>query len=132
MDYMNDLMDSWGFEFKQFFAQYGTSAIWRSNYKDIDSETGNAIYEYYDKPIKIIYNVKNPGGIMQTKNARLPIDTVKVAALEELKNDDILVIDGVHWVVENSTTTLKYNNPDKMIYTYATLKKKVDSSGSQY
>ena len=132
MDYMNDLMDSWGFEFKQFFAQYGTSAIWRSNYKDTDSETGNAIYEYYDKPIKIIYNVKNPGGIMQTKNARLPIDTVKVAALEELKNDDILVIDGVHWVVENSTTTLKYNNPDKMIYTYATLKKKVDSSGSQY
>lgn len=132
MDYMNDLMDSWGFEFKQFFDQYGSQAIWRSNYKDIDSETGNAIYEYYDKPIKVIYNVKNPGGIMQTKNARLPIDTVKVAALEELKNDDILVIDGEHWVVENSTTTLKYNNPDKMIYTYATLKKKVDSSGSQY
>ena len=132
MDYMNDLMDSWGFEFKQFMNQYGTPAIWRSNYKDIDSETGSAIYEFYDKPIKIIYNTTNPGGIMQTKNARLPIDTVKVAALEELKNDDIIVIDGVHWVVENSTTTLKYNNPDKMIYTYATLKKKVDSSGSQY
>jgi hypothetical protein len=132
MDYMNDLMDDWGFEFRQFFEQYGAPAIWRSNRKDIDSETGNAIYEYYDKPIKIIYNVTNPGGIMQTKNARLPADKVKVAALEELQNDDILVIDGVHWLVENSNTTLKYNNPDKMIYTFATLKKKVDSSGSQY
>jgi hypothetical protein len=132
MDYMNDLIDDWGFEFKQFFEQYGAPAIWRSNRKDFDSETGNAISEYYDKPIKIIYNVTNPGGIMQTKNARLPADKVKVAALEELQNDDILVIDGVHWLVENSNTTLKYNNPDKMIYTYATLKKKVDSSGSQY
>ena len=86
----------------------------------------------YNKDIRVIYNIKNSGGILQTKNARLPADVIKVAALEALKNDDILVIDGDHWVVENATNTFKYNNPDKMIYTYATLKKKVNSSGSQY
>ena len=132
MDYMNGLMDEWGTIFNEFVDNYGTPAIWRSNKKDFDSETGNAIYEYYDKPIKVVYNIKNPGGILQTKNARLPAETIKVAALEALKNDDILVVDGDEWLVENATNVLKYNNPDKMIYTYATLKKKVDSSGSQY
>ena len=129
MDYMNELMSEWGCLFNDFLDMYGTPAIWRSNYKDIDSETGSAIYEYNDKPIKVIYNVKNPGGVIQTKNARLPADSIKVAALEELKNDDILVINGDHWLIENATNVLKYNNPNNMIYTYATLRKKVNSSG---
>ena len=131
-DYMNDLMDEWGLDFHAFINQYGTPAIWRSNRKNFDSQTGSAIYEYYDKPIKLIYNVFISSGFAQKKANRLPNDAIKIAVLENIQNDDIIFVDGDEWVVENSTSALKYNNPDKMIYVCAVLKKKIPSAGNNY
>lgn len=131
-DYMNDLIDEWSKDFNSFLDQYGTPAIWRSNRKNFDSQTGSAIYEYYDKPIRIIYNVMQSSGFQQKKANRLPDDKIKIAVLENIQNDDIVFVDGDEWIVENSTNTLKYNNPDKMIYVCAVLKRKLPSSGNNY
>jgi len=131
-DFMSDLLDEWSKDFNSFLDQYGTPAIWRSNKKNFDSQTGSAIYDYYDKPIKIIYNVILNKGFIQGKSYRVPSDKVSIATLEEIQNDDIIFVNGDEWIVSNSTTALKYNNPDKMVYVCATLRKKIPSANNNY
>ena len=43
-------------------------------------------------------------------------DIIKISALEDIQNDDILFINGDEWIVLNSTNVLRYNHPDKIMY----------------
>ncbi len=131
-DYMEDLLTDWEKDFTSFFDQYGVPAIWRSNRKNFDSETGNPIYDYSDKPIRVLYNTIKYSGFQQKKEARYPDDIIKISALEDIQNDDILFINGDEWIVLNSTNVLRYNHPDKIMYVNAELKKKIQSSGNYY